>query len=559
VDDFELEIKKTFLEESEGLLVEAENAFMALDGGEFNEEVISKLFRAAHSFKGGARAVGFIQLADFAHKLEDAINLLKTREIEATRKVCTLFLESMDVLKIYVEGLKRDLNFTHDSSSTEAKLKDIRNLKDSSDNSKTEDESNGAVVNAPKNTPAVPSVKSANKGDDEGIRVGLKKLDELLNIVGELVVNQSMMTQHRVGETLNTQHSKQTLSYLDKLVNEIQHVSLSLRMLPLKPTFQKMRRIVRDVSSSLDRDVEFIAEGEEVELDKTIIDQIVDPLTHMVRNAVDHGIENKEERLASGKNPQAKVWLKAIQQEDRIAIIIKDDGKGLDRNKLLKKAIEKGIVKEGAEMQDSEIYNLIFAAGFSTKEVVTDFSGRGVGMDVVRKAIEDLKGNVQIKTELGKGTEFIISLPLSLSIISGMVISVDARKYVVPVTQLVETIEYRKLNIESTQGKGRMVYLRGEVMPVMSLSHILHSTRVKTDADTKQKLGLVAISNGKKVSFEIDEILGQQQIVLKKLGSEIQGVPGLVAGAILANGEPGMVISLYDFISKMGGGRNAAA
>ncbi len=184
MDDFELEIKKTFLEESEGLLVEAENAFMALDGGEFNEEVISKLFRAAHSFKGGARAVGFIQLADFAHKLEDAINLLKTREIEATRKVCTLFLESMDVLKIYVEGLKRDLNFTHDSSSTEAKLKDIRNLKDSSDNSKTEDESNGAVVNAPKNTPVVPSVKSANKGDDEGIRVGLKKLDELLNIVG---------------------------------------------------------------------------------------------------------------------------------------------------------------------------------------------------------------------------------------------------------------------------------------------------------------------------------------------------------------------------------------
>lgn len=559
MDDFDLELKTTFLDECGQLITDAEESFIALDSGDRSASRIDHIFRLAHSFKGGAKAVGFESLAKFAHKLEDVLQKVKSEQVVASRAVCTVLLQSLDVLKTYVDGLKTDLAFSYDSTEVEVLLQKTLDgtLETVSEIEKVEAAIEPAQVqpaevprtlsqedqSAKNNTP--PATKVV---EDEFLRVSTKKLDDLLNIVGELVVNQSMVSQHRSQGTISSQHAIQTISYIDKLVNEIQFISMALRMLPIKPLFQKMRRVVRDASTSLGKDIELVTEGEDVELDKSIIDKITDPLTHMIRNAVDHGIETMDERKQNGKSAQARVFLSAVQKEDRMQIIIKDDGRGMDKDKIYKKAVEKNIIKNGDVLSNEEIYGLIFAPGFSTKEQVSDFSGRGVGMDVVKRSVEDLKGSVQIETVLGQGSTFTILLPLSLSIISGLVVDVDHRKYVVPIAQLMETIEYDKFKIETITNKGRMLNIRGEIMPVLSLKKILHGT--KSQKGEKLGIGIVTSYLGRKVSFEIDEICGQQQIVLKKLGKEVRGIPGVVAGAILNDGEPGLVINLFEFIER---------
>jgi two-component system chemotaxis sensor kinase CheA len=315
-------------------------------------------------------------------------------------------------------------------------------------------------------------------------------------------------------------------------------------MSPIAPLFQKRKRIARDAGDQLGKTISFVTEGDHVEVDKMVMDRVSDPLTHLVRNAVDHGIESDADRVGLGKTERATVTLKAEQQEDRLIITLSDNGRGMDPVKLIAKAVEKGLILATDKLTDEEAYLLIFRPGFSTKETVSDLSGRGVGMDVVRTSVEDLNGKIRIQTEVGKGTQFIISLPLSMSIITGMVVAVDQRKYVVPVSQLLETVELGKFRVEHTTGEGRMFNLRGEVIPIFSLSAILHGPGSKARTGN----GLITWAHGKKVTFEVDEICGQQEVVLKKVGREMQGLPGIVAGAILSTGEPGFVLNLNDFI-----------
>jgi len=335
---------------------------------------------------------------------------------------------------------------------------------------------------------------------------------------------------------------------MGKLVNEIQDVAMGLRMTNVRSLFQRMQRAVRDISLAQGKEIAFSTEGEHVELDRTIIDRMSDPLTHLIRNAVDHGIEDAASRSKSGKSERASVRLSARQDNDMVLITVSDDGKGLDPAKLIAKAKEKGIIEETAKLTNDETYALIFKPGFSTKEQVTDISGRGVGMDVVARAVEDMKGSIKIETTLGRGTSFVISLPLSLSIINGMVVGIGQRKYIIPVAQLVETLEYRKLKIETCTRDGRMINLRGEVIPVVSLERILgHPKDSRPVAEARvSRPGVVISSAGKKISFEVDELFGQQQVVIKKLGPKMENLPGVVGGAILSNGEPSLVLDLQD-------------
>ncbi len=383
------------------------------------------------------------------------------------------------------------------------------------------------------------------------MRISAKKTDQLLNLVGELVVNQTILQElnHR-GES-GTLRAQQTITYISKIVSDVQSVSMALRLTSVKPLFQKLRRAVRDVSSELSKEIDYVDEGDHVELDKTVIDRMVDPLTHMVRNAVDHGIESTEERLASGKPPLARVVLSAIANDDRVIISLSDDGNGLNKSRIIAKALERGLVSEteATHMTPNEIHSLIFRAGFSTKEAVSAISGRGVGMEVVQTAVDEMKGTIQIDSTEGKGTTFRISLPLSLSIIGGMVVRLQKQNYVIPISQLLETIELSKLSIETSTAKGQMVKLRNEVLPIYNLGTALHMKRAVKTNHIKRP-ALVTICDGKKVSFEVDEIVGQQQVVLKKLGRELVGLPGLMGGAILSSGDPGLVLNLHDLIKK---------
>lgn len=577
MDPFELEIKQTFLEESQQLLEEAEGAFLAMDAGNHSQSQVDQIFRLAHNFKGSAKAVGFDQVSHFAHKTEDVLSLIRNGQLNPDKLVCTILLKALDALKSYIHGLKTDLDFKQDTSDLEKELSvlclqvDSKGLMTSpvsssaNDSTLPEDDISKqleALFAAPIHPVAPPahsvSTPINEKNDkspkpvlaaEEALRVSTRKLDELLNLVGEMVVNQTVMNNHRMEQTTDSAHALQTLSYMGKIVSELQSAAMSLRMMPVKPLFQRLRRSLRDVAEMQSKDIDLITDGDHVELDKTILEKITDPLNHLMRNAADHGIESADVRVSAGKPVKATVTLTAEQQEDHILITISDDGKGLDRNVLIRKALEKGLIKDD-NLSDQEAYALIFKAGFSTKEQVTDISGRGVGLDVVQRAVEELKGDITIKTELGKGTSFIVSLPLSLSIIAGMVVSIDQKKYVIPVSQMVETIEYTKFKIESSSGKGRMINLRGEVLPILSLNQILHGVKRSGAPVTERQPGIVTSRRGKKISFEVDEILGQQQVVLKKLGPELQELPGIIAGAVLGNGEPGLILNLHELVDE---------
>jgi len=579
--DFDQDMKLAFLEEAQALLDETEAAFIALDEGDRSPDLIDRIFRLAHNFKGSAKTVGLQHLSDFGHAFEDVLTKVKNGTLIPDKDVCTVLLQTLDHFKSYVAGLKEDLKYIHDTEAIIATLNSLANettlqnsesvetnistMSSASDTAETPPaQTSGAEVEtelaaAKEPVAALPielavtrssSVPKAKPAEEENLKVNRKKLDTLLNLIGELVVNQSMVAGFRDLQLLNSEPSMRTISAMEKIVLEIQSISMALRMTPIAPLFQKLKRIARDASGSLSKTIQFQTEGEHVEVDKIVLEKISDPLTHLVRNAVDHGIETDEERTRADKDSVAVVTLSAQQKEDRIIITLADNGRGMNAKKLIAKAIEKSLIPASAQLSDEDAYALIFKPGFSTKEQVTDMSGRGVGMDVVQKAIEDLKGHIQIQTKLGEGSKFTISLPLSMSILTGMVVGIDQKKYVVPISQLVETVELSHFRIETSTDKGRMFNLRGDIIPVYSMSRILHSQPVSSMDPTKRRTGLITIYNGKKYSFEIDEIFGQQQIVLKKLGYEMRNLPGIVAGAILNTGEPGLVLDLSDFIEK---------
>ncbi len=313
-------------------------------------------------------------------------------------------------------------------------------------------------------------------------------------------------------------------------------------MVPIAASFQKMTRIVRDLSHRLGKQIHLETEGEDTELDKTVVDQIGDPLLHMVRNSVDHGIELPEERIAAGKSPEGTICLKAYHQGGNFIIEIQDDGKGLDRDRILRKAIERGIVSEDDNLSDEEVYGLIFSAGFSTAEQVTDVSGRGVGMDVVRRNVEALQGSISIRSQKGKGCRMIVRLPLTLAILDGLLVRVANDSYVIPLLSVVESINPQAKDIQRVLGKGEVITLRGEIVPLMRLDRILnvHADVQPSDSD----LLVIVEDQGRKYSLVVDELLGQQQVVIKNLEANFQKVPGVAGATILGNGRVALILDI---------------
>lgn len=564
MDGMDLELRSVFFEEADDLLASAESALLVLEEDYGNPEAINSVFRLAHNFKGSARSVGFHSLSSIAHKMEDVLSTIKSGKKQVDSRVISALLAGIDALKQAVARLRHDPNAPIENPELIASLElilkgeapaaaapessELSGFHLFSDSDSVQPELPAPPANrALSEERRAPSEKaSAAAPDQETLRVPSTKIDMLLNLVGEMVVNQSIVNTYWQTKEVPEDQARAVSRYMAKLVKEVQEVSMSLRMVPVKPLFQKLKRTVRDAADQLGKDVDINMVGDHVELDKWILNKITDPLNHMVRNAVDHGIETREERGRSGKKPLASIQVEAINQEERILIRVSDDGRGLDTAKLRAKAIKSGIITESASLSDADVYRLIFHPGFSTKDVVTDISGRGVGMEVVAKATEELKGSIDIDSQLGKGTTFTLSLPLSMSIVAGLIVNVNSNKLVVPISQLNETVEFGKLKIETTTGSGKMVNLRGEPVPILSMRNIFKGKREQAESN----LGIVTSYQGKRVIFEIDEIIGQQQVVLKKLGREMQGLPGIIAGSILSSGEPALVINLHELLSK---------
>lgn len=374
----------------------------------------------------------------------------------------------------------------------------------------------------------------------ETVRVDRERLDKMINQIGELVIGTSMVEQD--WSRFHPDMESSALVQLGKIVRDLQEMSLSLRMVPIAATFQKMTRIVRDLSHRLGRQVRLEMEGEDTELDKTVVDQIGDPLLHMVRNSVDHGIEPPEERVAAGKAPEGRICLKAYHQGGNFIIEIEDDGRGLDRDRILRKAIERGLVSESDTLSEDQIFALVFAPGFSTAETVTDISGRGVGMDVVRRNVEALQGSISVRSVKGRGCRVIVRLPLTLAILDGLLVRVATESYVIPLLSVVESIKPGSSDVRSILARGEVISLRGEIVPLIRLDSLLN---LRPGLARNQDALLVIVEDqGRKYSLAVDELLGQQQVVIKNLEANFQKVPGVAGATILGDGRVALILDI---------------
>ena len=390
---------------------------------------------------------------------------------------------------------------------------------------------------APKKAdPKKPVLKEEKRVEkDETIRVSLSRVETLNNSVGELVILQSVLEQQKYVE-IKDELAIKSIAQLSKLCKEIQDISMSLRMVPVKATLQKMSRIIRDTSKALNKKVQLTLKGEETEIDKTVLELLADPLVHIVRNAVDHGLEDTADRAGVGKQEKGQVVIEAYHEGNNLVIDVKDDGKGINPDIIRKKAIEKGILKETSNMPDQEVIQLIFHAGFSTKEQVSEVSGRGVGMDVVKTNIEKLSGSVRVVTNLGKGSTFKIVLPLTMAIIDGMIVRVGEEKFVVPISQVQESLKPQEEDLHFATGLGDCLNLRGQILPVKMVSELLKLKKEKSPIH--EQIVIIAKSKEGLLAVAVDDIIQQQQVVIKKLGCEIKDQKGFMGCLLYTSPSP---------------------
>ncbi|MBP8184858.1 MAG: chemotaxis protein CheW, partial [Pseudomonas sp.] len=398
---------------------------------------------------------------------------------------------------------------------------------------------------------SAPASPSQAESESSSIRVSVDRIDSLINQVGELVITQAMLAQlSLVLDPGEHERIFQALSQLEHNSRELQEAVMSIRMLPISFVFNRFPRLVRDTCGKLGKQVELVLRGENTELDKGVIEKLTDPLTHIIRNSIDHGIELPAERIAAGKPAQGTVRMSAAHQGGRIVVEISDDGKGLSRERILAKAREQGMAVTD-EMPDSEVWLLIFMPGFSTAEAVTDLSGRGVGMDVVRRNITSIGGRIEIKSLAGQGTHIVIRLPLTLAILDGMIVEVDKVHYVVPLTYIVESLQLKDEHIYSMSGSSSAVIrVRDEYLPLLSLHRLLNLQAAPPPA--VGGLVLILEAEGNSFALQVDELIGQQQVVIKSLEQNFRRIDGITGATIMGDGSVALILDV-DALPRLAG------
>ncbi len=581
--DADLEMIGEFITESNELITNAEEALLSLEVDPDDMDAVGTVFRAFHTIKGTSAFLDLNLLSEMAHHAENLLSRVRDHEIRYSGGYADLSLKSLDMLKELVrkvsdalggdaltkpEGYDELLEILEDpeSSGVSEELDDVESPRigdilvaqgkverDQLEKALARFENDHvgeALVKS--NVTSVKEVgqalrtqskiKGAKQTMDSTVRVSTKRLDKLIDMVGEMVIAHSMVAQDSFVLNSNHHNLLKKVNHTGKIIRELQDLSMSMRMVPLKATFQKMARLVRDVSRKVGKSVNLITEGEETEIDRNLVDVISDPLIHMIRNAVDHGIETPDERERTGKPRTGTIKLSAYHSAGNVVVEISDDGKGLNKELILEKAVERQLVEKDKILNDREIYNLIFEPGFSTAQNVTDVSGRGVGMDVVKKNIETLRGQVEISSDLGKGSTFKIFLPLTLAIIDGMVVRTCDESYVIPMESIVISIKPDPKNISRVLNKGEILSLQGKLIPLFHLSELFDIGNGKgNDTD---KLVVVIEDDLNQAGIVIDELVGRQQVVIKSLGESMQGIPGISGGAIMPDGRVGLILDV---------------
>lgn len=576
-----------FVTEAREHLENAESALLECDGMEVEEALdnVNVIFRAFHTIKGVSGFLGLGQVESLTHESENLLDLIRKGKAVLTPDRTDVLLRVQDLLKKMLEAVAlcaRDGVKVEPEPDVPKIVVELKHLMENDDavesaapakpedsspaDAEDEDDSEDTPPQAKDAAPAAPAKPTVGSGapgpkpppasggssrsvSEGSIKVDMFKVDNLINMVGELVIAQSMLEQDL--KTISNKNMLSNMSHVRKILNELQELAMSMRMIPLKTTFMKMSRVIRDVSRKKGRKVEFVMEGEDTELDRNVVEKIADPLIHMVRNSVDHGIEDEATRKAAGKSPAGTVKLRAFHKGGNILIEVEDDGKGLDKEKILSKAIDRGVVSSANTLTDSEILNLVFEPGLSTAEKVSDISGRGVGMDVVRKNIEALRGRIDISSTIGQGSRFTIYLPLTLAIIDGMVIRIGKNRYIIPTINIQQTLHLGSIqkNISTLQGSCRMLKFMDRMIPFLEIGDLFDEKVSENENSIVAILG----SGERFCCILVDEIISQQEVVIKNLGPLFSHVRGVAGGAILSDGRVGVIVDvqgLMEFVKE---------
>jgi len=556
-----------FITEAKEHLDTIEPNIISLEENPRDKDIINAIFRPFHTIKGVSGFLGLDDINRLSHAAENMLDAARGNKFYMDKKAIDVILEVVDCLRAMIDDLAEEGRAGHRFPVDELikKIETIQEdrpkkigeiltekgvvspemIKDALAEQKEKPDKKIGEILITKHKVSSKEVTQALKeqrGITPTIKVDTRKLDNLIDMVGELVITQSIIRQNHVLNDIKDQKLVRDLSQLSRITTELQKTSMSLRMVPIEKTFQKMIRLVRDLSKKSGKKVQLIMHGEDTEIDRNMVEELYDPLVHMIRNAIDHGIEMPEDRKEKGKPETGTIELLAYHKGGNIVIEIKDDGQGLNKNKILKKAREKGLVSEEEELSETEIYQLIFKPGFSTAEKVTDVSGRGVGMDVVKKALEKLRGKVEIRTKIGKGTTFIIKLPLTLAIIDGIIVKVGKHRYILPTVAVQEVFRPAEQQYNTYAEKGEMINIRNALFPLVRL-HRLFNIEAKYTEPWKALMVIVESEDEKKCLM-VDEVLGKQEVVIKSLGEGIGRVKGIAGGAIMGDGKVGLILDV---------------
>lgn len=563
--DADPELVRLFCAESHDLLRDIEQGVLVLETAPTDPDTLATVFRAFHTFKGNAAVMKLAELHRLAHDVESLLDAARRGTRRLDREAIDVILAAADAFARFVAEMARQIDGVGTGQPLSLPVPAILGAVAMILAAAPQPPAGQAPAPLPTPRPTLPTAPAAAEPQPTAavqplpaaaepvqpaaigsaaaggsIRVDTHKLDGLIDLVGELVIAQSMVVQGTTADRPADDHLSRALGRLRGITSDLQRTAMALRMMPIRGTFQKMARLVRDTAAELGKDVRLVLDGEETELDRTVIEQIGDPLVHMIRNAIDHGIEPPAARVAAGKPPAGTIRLSAFHQGGFVVIRITDDGRGLDPAKIRSKAVERGLIGTDTALDDRETLDLIFAAGFSTAEQVTGLSGRGVGMDVVRRNIEGIRGKVEIESTVGAGTMFTIFMPLTLAIIEGLIVAVGDQRFVVPTLSVRESLRPLPGDVTTVHGRGELVNVRGRLVPLLRLGpHLGVETRAASPADGI----VVVVEAGQECrGLLVDGLLGKQEVVIKSLGETFTGRRGFAGAAILGDGRVGLIL-----------------
>jgi two-component system chemotaxis sensor kinase CheA len=653
-----------FFDEAKEYVETLNNGILTLENNPGDKETIDAVFRAAHSLKGMAATMGFENLTELTHKMENMLDRVREGKLVVTTEFIDLLLQGLDNIQFLVEKIREsdgeepaginlegfieelasygqkaaaasdssyqddseDLNDDFSFNLSQAEKKDLEKEKKDKERiyhlKAVLDEADFQSVRAFmmlkkieeigkifKSVPAKDEIEDSEDAisdlnvyalswlpadefkeelaevsgvevinfseieslemdeEDEGennkslhaehkvnsfqssstVRVDISKLDTLMNMVGELLINKTRL------QSLDIQKSKfnEIIPQLDRVTMELHHIVMQIRMVPVGVMFSRFPRMIRDLSNKMNKEINFVMKGQETELDRSIIDELSDPLTHLLRNAIDHGIEKPEERRSKGKDEEGQIELRAYQQGSEIIIEVNDDGAGIDADIIGRKAVEKGIVSEEEveQMEKRDILDFVFHPGFSTASEVTDVSGRGVGMDIVKNVVKKLDGQISIESELGKGSTFTISLPLTLAITQALMIKIEGDTFAIPLNAVSETLTISPENIKKVRGKD-VIVLRENTIPLVSASEIFGSKNLDSFRKADSDLSVVILKSGDRfIGLIVEELLNQQEIVIKSLGNYLQDTEYISGATIIGDGDVALIIDVRDIVA----------